>query len=661
LFILGADKLLQLKINNKRINAQRDLQNSVGRNVLKEHKARNEDNDSDPFKFESGDLDDLQIADLAVHAHNALGDDNDNYDDFFTPQKRSSRKPTPKERHGSSIKLAPKTPKNGSLSYTLPARDGPSMSTGKRKQGKTPLYAVTDGDNDDGDDDDGDATYQEVETPVKKRAKGRATKGQHLNKPITVGRTRASRKPSVAKKSSIPKPESLTGVEEDETEYKRRICDILGIDINLGMNFTLHELRFYASTYDRSINGIWYYADFEGTMAFGKGFNVINPDGSETHLALIFKKFLHIAYARGDLDENGNLKESSTTHLGFDVGSNVAFKEALGTISNLFGIVDFSLPQDVPVPPFIADITQTARTPTQAHNQHSLHSDYGVNMDNGISKFDRQTSARYSAASPSADFNNSFMGSVSTGTYARSHAVGAPFSSEISGIRGGFVSSSDSGSFSSDSTPENSAATDISFTYGPGPAISIPLPSFNNAEFSRSTPSLPPGSLNSNRGSRINNTAANDSLSNFGHSMTTPRSSSYPNGGSFMTAQRIPTGDSLNTTGTDRTPQPPQDPYYTHRSSFDTQDLTGHFFNDHVPSMYNASVAPMFNTPDDDHHGSSELGNGLWDVNVQGDVNFEGSHDSSAFNFKSGGNYSQMLHSSSTDKEEASAYRFPEM
>lgn len=336
-----------MKSANKKLNANRDVQNRIGRAVITKG-------------VEAVSAEDLARLKLTTPASRSRG--------RAAPKFRSIQTPEDVQtfNYSSTSKAQPKK-----TLYT------PSRSTGKRQRptstrsgrGKVKIES------DESDDEDvsGFSDDNYGDTPTKRRASGaRSTKirgrSNTTNNSVLFGNAVAtnpapSRKRSVrtaainatatiqsAIKGLDESPEELEEQEEQERRdlagledvYKKRICDVLEVDHALASHLLLNQLRTYARAYNAvQGNTEWVLPGFPqayciGQMVYGLEGHPENADGvTEVHITLAFGWSKELALARGDLLPDLTLDPNGPRN--FDSEGHPEIDEALGFLDNAFG------------------------------------------------------------------------------------------------------------------------------------------------------------------------------------------------------------------------------------------------------------------------------------------------------------------------------------
>lgn len=366
-----------MKLNNKKVNAERDTQNQIGRQVLK------------------GELPADKIASLKVEDNNRPSSSHSRRSARIrglpegrlpnvTPKKRTpkskAKSSTPRRKGNAKIKKEVESDEdeteddveedeNEDYSDTFYATP---RSSNKRKV-QRPSYA-----NDDAESsDDEDASYRpNMETPTKKArtAKGRlpARDGPlSTGKPPRVPPTSAGLlEPSLsglpsrmgdrsaAPRSTAPSPtgshfqpgapayDPEAEFEHFDVEKKEQydaycgiICDLLSLSHKDGKKFSLSDLRRYARGYNIAYANNVYndpetpHWSFIGHKAFMDGqASVVD------HFAMIHQRMMSIAKLRGDMDAAGKYVAHAPFGIGFQTHGEPIEDRALGVIDNEFGV-----------------------------------------------------------------------------------------------------------------------------------------------------------------------------------------------------------------------------------------------------------------------------------------------------------------------------------
>lgn len=352
-----------MKHNNKKINAERDIQNEIGRKAVKRG-------------IKLNDLDLIAGAEAAVPTSFSDPDQEDvkvPIDQLGSPIEMDNGKP----KHT----VVPKTPKRASV----PKKAVQSTSTlktvsTKRKSAQTSKL---------GSDSDYETPVKRPRQSTKARAKATPTKTQGLNKTVqgsspgplsaiaassngtvlgnVVGDVEQQFTMSSAMNNmdlgsflmaqtannqsdmatlSAPVYPSLDGqfrLNEDmhhlEMSYKYAICSLLEVDISWTDLYSLHQLRTYARAYNSEFMYTRWRYDPDYT---GLGHRLINQNGGtyRDHFAEEFELYRGLAIARGDLTQDGSYNPIASNVLGFPTQTDPQMRQALGLDPNPCGLHD---------------------------------------------------------------------------------------------------------------------------------------------------------------------------------------------------------------------------------------------------------------------------------------------------------------------------------
>jgi hypothetical protein len=349
-----------MKLNNKRINSERDKQNEIGRRAakfgIKEAKALAEI--LHPIVKEEDRSDTPTTPIRRTHRPPSKS----NYAALHTPTKSSSSKPRTPTNLASSAPVTPS--KSGS------ARRGSANTTsiGKRKQ-RTPSSSLSkvinaDDDYDDFDDEDDDdpsfspsppkrsstkrsrakvAAREKRTTPTKRQtpanSSSQAVAESSANLPFRrQSKGSASKRP---RRSSANALETLDGDAKRLNKlYRETICDILGVDRVFADRLDLRQLRTYARAYNKDfINHEWYDETAPDRRdVVGQTHRLHTDQGILDHFCHLMPEYAGIAFARGDCNDNGTFNDDPTKNQMFDTKGDSFKNEALGVIPNEFNL-----------------------------------------------------------------------------------------------------------------------------------------------------------------------------------------------------------------------------------------------------------------------------------------------------------------------------------
>ncbi|QSZ34410.1 hypothetical protein DSL72_006002 [Monilinia vaccinii-corymbosi] len=356
-FVSHPQAELKMKLNNKKINAQRDEQNEIGRTFLSKGLGKEE----------------------AVEALAKLHPDAEiSFDAFDNLGPR----------------VGPVTP--AAPVRIQPARAATSSTKRKREYDSDDEY----------DDDDDVYNDSAVRSSMGSSAKIRrptlkTPTRSNIHNPV-MDNTPQSKKANLTSTVSrerrfneiAPRKSQAEMDAEAEERYKKIICNLLEID---GDNhkvrqYSLEELRYYARAYNGEFGGsTWTHRDYPGCSGLGYTFtdenNVVHD-----HFCRVIKSFMPLAKYRGDF-LNSTLNMNHNTM--FQPRSSTD-REALGATANTFGFhVGYPAPVNIkshgspgmltakpsytaPSPSYTAPspITQTSAYPPYGQNYYPRQGTY---------------------------------------------------------------------------------------------------------------------------------------------------------------------------------------------------------------------------------------------------------------------------------------------
>jgi hypothetical protein len=306
------------------INTARDLQNSIGRAMLK-------------LKNSEG---------------------SDNHDIQLVTEETGISSSTPRHTSTCTSTSILKTPTTTSVSAAL-------TSTGKRKM----FEELGLGGSDSGDNKDGDYESDTQDTPIKSKRAHTSARFSRTNPISSTGTSRFTTRlspksaaymdmfiseaeaksehqlsSSFANKpkgpSSAQPMGSISGVTtgrlHSRLEYKEMVCDILNVSRQFAQTLDLYDLRFYARAYNMAfINKEWIFHDKNTNKYRGKQYCLFSGSGYGVHFALVIQRFKALAIERGDLKDETTVS-GETIKNSIDVGGNENAQKALGMINNNF-------------------------------------------------------------------------------------------------------------------------------------------------------------------------------------------------------------------------------------------------------------------------------------------------------------------------------------
>jgi hypothetical protein len=293
----------QMKLNNKKINAQRDEQNEIGRTFL------------------SSGLKKQDAKQLLKATNGGNGDEGDS--------------PTgPPNRRADLSHAAPATPVS---------KARPSRGTGSKRR-KTSSPETEDSDDDD-DDEYVDSAYRSSARPPRRSSRQAAS-----SKPRAISNNnRQLSSPSVRRGTgtehrplAMVPPHNSNADNRDHDHFKRIIFKLLGVDeskVKLN-DYELGQLRTYARAYNEPYMTIRY--SFPGWLdSVAKGHRVSIGTATWEHFAILDRSMLPLAITRGDLIAGGGLYDK----IELNENGNRTFKartglerQALGMDDNVHGI-----------------------------------------------------------------------------------------------------------------------------------------------------------------------------------------------------------------------------------------------------------------------------------------------------------------------------------
>ncbi|KAG4435501.1 hypothetical protein IFR05_009000 [Cadophora sp. M221] len=281
----------KMKLNNKKINAERDKQNKLGR--------------------------------IAINAGVSLGDL-----PIIVKQEEDERMVvTPSKRSGSSRR----------------------QSANKRRTMSAVKYENDDEEDESDDDDDDKEEDPAFETPVKSKqsysmsVSSRSIRTPHKRTPVKA----ASSSSAKAKKPS-PYPQPTA---ELNLQYRLAICKFIGVSPENASNYSLDELRFFSRAYNSlRENEKWYHESFtQGQFLLGNRL-YFNKEGNWAHFACAqpeLYKYCALAIQRGELRQNNtfNAEHKVVCY----TPNSLHMKQVLGIAPNAFGMKSYTQrPPQVP-------------------------------------------------------------------------------------------------------------------------------------------------------------------------------------------------------------------------------------------------------------------------------------------------------------------------
>ncbi|KAF7869878.1 hypothetical protein EAF04_004662 [Stromatinia cepivora] len=305
-FVSHPQAELKMKLNNKKINAQRDEQNEIGRSFLSKGLGKEE------------------AAEAIAHLH---PEDEEVFDKYAHLSPRQS---------SSSNKAGPTTP-------LAPVRIQPTRSvvanSAKRKKISEP--------EDEEDDDEDDYVDSAVRSSIKPNLR---TRRATLKTPTRSNTTNSvMEKTPQSKRAKVPstiarqrrindmaplKPQAELDAQSNEI-YRTTICRLLGLNPKHAqvMKYSLEDLRYYARAYNGEFGGSpWTHKDYPGYV----GLEWTLKDGNNNefeHFSQVIKSLGPLATLRGDFVDGKLMKNKNKM---FQPKSS-SDREALGATANAFG------------------------------------------------------------------------------------------------------------------------------------------------------------------------------------------------------------------------------------------------------------------------------------------------------------------------------------
>ncbi|KUJ16257.1 uncharacterized protein LY89DRAFT_748795 [Mollisia scopiformis] len=348
------DSELSTKLANKKVNAERDTQNEIGRKVL------------------NGKMDDDELADLNLKAEEediertpsgrrrrtprALGRIVRGKVGVSTPKRHTPSSSngkavsTPKRKGTSKVKRENESDDEDSAQSTdsdldneptprgvVPRQSATTQNRGSSKRKAKPVnYAEVDADA----EDDSDEPY----TPSKKsRTTNRTAKGKQA---VTKGKQSVTNRAQVGTSAlSTYGPEAETRGLDPEMKgiyesYRIMVCRLLSIDPEEGEKFKLTDLRRYARAYNMQYKDVVFYDSSANPTWHYVGHRVFSENGLQVaeHFAQVNPIFQRLAKVRGDLDNTGAFVRDAPFSEGFFTVGDELDNRALGVIDNEFDI-----------------------------------------------------------------------------------------------------------------------------------------------------------------------------------------------------------------------------------------------------------------------------------------------------------------------------------
>ena len=358
-----------MKYNNKKINAERDIQNEIGRKAVKRGLKLN---DLDRL---IGPADELPTAKEEPVEQ-----------DIKVQPEDAAELPTAFNISKPETKNSPKTPQMAATPKKLAQTASTTKTTSNKRKSASSAknYKGYNSNNEEVDDEHTETPAKRRRSSVKPRAKPVSTKRHAVGKARQGGNTRflngisssspnqfasnigrplggefsvsgdmnkmtltSSFEPQVPKATDdvLPSPEEYPGtdgnahmnkgIEPLELSYKFALCELLGVHKNWSDLYSLHQLRTYARAYNKELSHReWHHApnySATGYMLF------VNGVFCREHFAQEIPIYQALAVARGDLTRNGEFVPNSPGLLGFPVQTDAKMRQALGLVPNPFG------------------------------------------------------------------------------------------------------------------------------------------------------------------------------------------------------------------------------------------------------------------------------------------------------------------------------------
>ncbi|KAI9641730.1 hypothetical protein NHQ30_009586 [Ciborinia camelliae] len=406
-FVSHPQAELKMKLNNKKINAQRDEQNEIGRTFLSKGLGKEE----------------------AAEALAALHPDaEESYDEYDYPKPSVGKAASP------TTPLAPVR--------IQPARA--ATSSVKRKK-------MSDSE----DEDSGDeffvsgrkSTDANRSTIMKSSSKSRRatlktpTRSNTNNSVMdSTPQSKKAKVPSTIARQRrlddmpLQKSQAVMDSETDQN-YKTTICRLLGINANHAevSKYSLEDLRYYARAYNGEFGGsIWTHKEYPGFTGFGCTLRDSNNTEYD-HFCEVIRSLMPLAALRGDF-VNGKLMKNANKTFQPKLSAD---REALGATANAFGFhVGYPAPVDIKShgsPEMLADkaaFSNSARQPVaQIGSYQPYRSDYYSDQNNYARSGSSQQYNSYNQSSVSQSYN-SFPHSYSSAS--RSYTNSLPLGSQQS-------------------------------------------------------------------------------------------------------------------------------------------------------------------------------------------------------------------------------------
>lgn len=371
-----------MKFNNKKVNAERDTQNEIGRKVLK---GKLRAGDLSNLKVESEDESNLSRSGRkrrSARANRVIP--RGKLTATVTPKKETprSKKNTPASKRQSSRTLKRKIKEESDSEEEYKEDedeeddddeiDGRKYVTPRRRVLRTPKYD----DSDFEQSDDDDSYHPSMETPSKKpRVSNR--RNSAVNQAWGGNLAPPRRRLFPESTSSVPEPlrtPSQMGVfpppsshlmpsayagspetpydpakdrkglstefKEIYDGYRSILCGLLDIETAVGRKYTLNDLRRYARAYNRSFARVSYSnPETPGWEYLGPSATYQDEGVTVEHFTQLLPQFTALAKARGDLSDSGVYDPNGPSAYGFAMTDTDWENRALGFTENQFGIL----------------------------------------------------------------------------------------------------------------------------------------------------------------------------------------------------------------------------------------------------------------------------------------------------------------------------------
>lgn len=305
----------QMKENNKKINAERDIQNEIGRRAVKKGLKPEHIDELDLPNPEAGaksqPITKLQRTPTGPESKPVAASPPRTASRPICSVKRKQRitwkTPIPQDDEHSS---------NGELTACFPSghptrRRRPATETCRRQRLAQ------------GESDDEYVPTESVKdnTSIRRRSARRTSAQQHLSTHSMSGSPFQGDNP-------VPSQEML----------KEVICDILQVDRSMVQEYSLEDLRIYARAYNIAYDhDNWYHPELPSY--YGRQYRIyMGQIQTAEHFAQMLPVFRRLALVRGDLLPNLRLNSQSSHSLGFSTNGDVLQDQALGVIQNPYGL-----------------------------------------------------------------------------------------------------------------------------------------------------------------------------------------------------------------------------------------------------------------------------------------------------------------------------------